>query len=253
MSPATHLRAVPDGERVPEPGPLDMVRRRIDGTYELDPWGMDRDVTHLAAAIASVRWSATITGLDRLPADGPALLVANRRLGWSEPVVLASALARQTGWVVRPVGGTRFDPLAGILRRFGAIPGHPAEIDAALRAGNRVLVPTRREPLRNRAGHLPVEFLAPAVIQRVPLVPVAVTGWEFRRSWTIRIGEPVRVTEPARGVAADARLVGAAAVEVSDTLSNLLAEEHPGGLGHRLLSGVFRRGRSDPDHQWEVS
>lgn len=247
---ATHLTVVDD---VVEPDAVDLVCRRIDGTYDLDAWGMDPDLIRLATGVAGLRWCTAVRGLEHLPTKGPVMLVANRRLGWSEPAVVTSVLNRNLGWCVRPVGGIRIEPVGGLLRRLGAIPGRPVEIDAALRAGNRLLVPTRREPIRNRAGHLPVEFLAPAVRQRVPLVPVAVVGWEFRRRWSIRVGEPIIVTEPSRDASDDARLVGAAAVDVATSLAELLAEEQQGDLGHRLVSLVTRRDGSGDDRQWEVS
>lgn len=248
---STHLSVVDDD--VAEPGLVDLVRRRVGGTYDLDAWGMDPDLTRLAARVAALRWTADVVGLENLPDDVPLMLIANRRLGWSEPAVVASVLTRELGWLVRPVGGMQIDPVGGVLRRLGAIPARPAEVDAALRAGNRVLVPTRREPIRHRAGHLPIEFLAPAVRQGVPLIPVAVVGWELGRRWNIRIGRPVLVGGPVQTADVDARLVGAAAVEVSSALADLLAHEPRGDIGRRLLSIVSRRDGSSEERQWEVS
>lgn len=233
-------------------GLFEVVRRRLDGTYDLDQWGLDEDLTGLAAWFAGMRWAADVEGMTKLPADGPALLVANRRLGWSEPIVLASVLRRSTGAAVRPVGGVQANPLGGLLRRLGAIPGRPAEVAAALRAGNRVLVPTRAEPVRNRAGHLPVEFLEPAVALGVPLVPVAVIGWEFRRRWTIRIGGPVRVESPETSGADVARQVGTAAVEVAAALDALLADALDFGIIHRVFASLAGSRRGDDVPQWEV-
>lgn len=263
---ATHLQVVEPPESSGG-GLVDALRRRLDGTYSLDAWGMDDDVTRLAGRVARLRWSAEVEGLEHLPVDGPALLVANRRLGWSEPVVVASSLLGRTGRVVRPVGGSEFDPLRGLLRRLGALPARPVEVAAALRAGNLVLVPTRREPVRNRPGHLPIELLATAVATDVPLVPVAVFGWEFGRRWRVRIGAPVEVERPvgagrsssAKAVrwdpADEARLVGAAAVEVATALDAMLAELAERDLGHRILSVVPRIGGDATDAgvpgEWE--
>ena len=218
-----------------------VVRRRLDGDYALDAWGLDEDVTRLAGRLSALRWTTTVLGLESIPKEGPALLVANRRLGWSEPSVVASALLRETGRIVRPVGGITVEPIGGILRRFGALPARPEEVAAALRAGNVVVVPTRREPVRNRPGHLPLDLVATAVTEGVPLIPVAVVGWELGRRWTVRIGEPVDLIEPVdvdgdpRNVA---RIVGAAAVEVASSLDALLTAGHEHDLGARLLSAV---------------
>lgn len=248
--PAPHLTLVEDDRA--EPGLFDLVRRRLDGTYDLDRWGLDEDLAGLAAWFAGMRWVADVEGLDRLPGDGPALLVANRRLGWSEPVVLASVLRRASGAAVRPVGGVQLNPLGGLLHRLGAIPSRPAEVAAALRAGNRVLVPTRREPVRNRAGQLPVAFLEPAVALGVPLVPIAVIGWEFRRRWTIRVGEPVRVETPEASGVDVARQVGVAAVEVANSLDALLADAQDFDVLHRAVAALSGPRRSEGVAQWEV-
>lgn len=178
---------------------VSLVRRRISGTYELDRWGLDLDAVHVACRIAALRWSAVLSGVEHVPAEGPALLVANRRLGWSEPAVVAATLSVHTNRVIRPAGGMDFDPIGGLARRLGAIPARPAEVAAALRAGNVVLAPTRREPVRNRAGHVPIELLATAVALGVPIVPVAVVGREFGRRWTVRVAEPVGSAEAGLG------------------------------------------------------
>lgn len=238
------VRLVPDPpEPPPTLGVVDTLRGRFSGDYELDPWGLDAAFTRLAGRLASLRWRATVTGIGNLPVEGPALLVANRRLGWSEPAVVASAVTERTGRIVRPVGGIDVDPVGGLLRRLGALPARPDEVAAALRAGNLVLVPTRREPLRTRPGHLPVELLAPAVAAGVPLVPVAVVGWEPGWRWTVQIGEPVvaenltkrrRRSDPE--TRADARAVGRAAVRVSTALETMLTDSFERGLGGRILS-----------------
>jgi hypothetical protein len=240
-----------DADHQADDGLVGVLRRRLSGAYRLDAWGLDEDVTRLAGSVASVRWATTVTGIEQLPAGGPALLVANRRLGWSEPAVVASAVLRDTGRIVRPVGGVGFDPVGGFLRRLGMVPAVPDEVAAALRAGNLVLVPTRREPVRNRPGHLPIELVAAGLAVDVPLVPVGVIGWEFGRHWTVRIGEPVRLPRSARargGGRVDPRAVGAAAVEVAAKLDDLIARGHERNLEDRVRSivpGPGRAGRDD--------
>lgn len=260
---APHLVAV-EPEDTGGSGVLDVIRRRFSGTYELDPWGLDVDATRWAGRLASLRWSVMVEGIERIPADGPALLVANRRLGWSEPIVVASALLERTGRVIRPVGGLDIDPAGALMRRLGALPARPGEIAAALRAGNLVLVPTRREPVRNRPGHLPIELLAPAVAAGVPIIPVAVIGWEFSRHWTVRVGAPVQTVPttkrrsnkhapPAAGEGVDPREVGQAAVDVSVALDELLADVHRKDPIQRILSLVPHSHHQEPSGRWEGS
>ncbi len=200
-------------------GPLALVQRRLGGTYELDPWGLDPDATRLVGRLGALRWRIRVTGLDNLPGEGPALLVANRRLGFSEPAVAAVGILRATGRFVRPAGGFDVEPIGGWTRRFGALPPRVDEVDAALRVGEFVLVPTRRELVRNRAGNLPIELLEPAVRAGVPVIPVAVCGREIGWTWTVAIGPAVH----ARG-APGPRAVGEVAVGVADHLAGLLHE-----------------------------
>ena len=248
MSASTaRLVVVEEPDETPDDGLVDTLRRRVTGAYDLDPWGLDDDVTRLAGKVASLRWSAAVVGIEHVPVDGPALLVANRRLGWSEPAVVASAVLRETGRIVRPVGGVGFDPVAGILRRLGVVPASADEVSATLRAGNVVLVPTRREPVRSRPGHLPIDLVAAGLSADAPLVPVAVIGWEFGRHWTVRIGEPVILARPARARRSgtvDPRAVGEAAVAVSAALDELIGRGPERDLKDRVRSLMPAPGRS---------
>lgn len=196
---------------------LSVVRRWVDGSNAVDPWGLDADAVALGTRLAALRWNITVTGIEHLPREGAAMLICNRRLGWSEPAVLVTALAREAGRHVRPVGCPDVDPLGGLLRRFGALPARPDDVAGALRAGSLVAVPTRRELVRFRPGYLPVHLLEPAVELGAAVLPVAVTGWEAGRSWTIEIGAPVR--RPSKG---GPRSVGRVAVDVAGALAELL-------------------------------
>ena len=215
---ALELVGEPAGEPVGVADDLPaIVRRRIDGSYAIDPWGLDADVVALGSRLAALRWRITVTGLEHLPSDGPAMLICNRRLGWSEPAVLVTALAREGGRHVRPVGCPDIDPLGGLLRRFGALPARPDDVAGALRSGSIVAVPTRRELVRFRPGYLPVHLLEPAVEQGAAVLPVAVTGWEAGLRWTVQIGAPV-----PRPSIAGPRSVGRVAVDVAGALAELL-------------------------------
>jgi hypothetical protein len=194
-----------------------VVRRRLDGSYAIDPWGLDADVLALGTHLAALRWNVTVSGLEHLPREGAAMLICNRRLGWSEPAVIVTALAREAGRHVRPLGGPDVDPLGGLLWRFGALPARPDDVAGALRAGSVVAVPTRRELVRFRPGYLPVHLLEPAVELGAAVLPVAVTGWEAGRRWTIQIGAPVH--RPSVG---GPRSVGRVAVDVAGALAELL-------------------------------
>ena len=69
-----------------------LLRRRFDGTYRVDEWGLDPDLVSAASPLFGLRWSIETIGADVLPKRGPVLLVANCRLGWSEPFVLGRGI-----------------------------------------------------------------------------------------------------------------------------------------------------------------
>ncbi len=61
---------------------LDFVRRRATGDYEIDEFGFDRDLTEQILApilrpIAEHYWRVEWRGMENIPNEGPALLVAN--------------------------------------------------------------------------------------------------------------------------------------------------------------------------------
>jgi hypothetical protein len=170
------------------------LRRRLEGTFTVDPWGLDADLVGLVAPAARIRWDIEARGNVELPA-GPFALVVNRRLGVTEPWVVAEAVRRLTGRHLRFVGVPDVAPVGPALRRFGGVVNRADEIAGLLRAGEAVGLWLDHEPLhRRRAGALHPEALAPVVRTGAPVVPVAADGRELGRRWTITFGEPL---EPA--------------------------------------------------------
>ena len=142
------------------------MSRRLQGTFAVDPWGLDVDLLDRVTPLVDLRWSITVDGAEAVPADGPAVLVSDRRLSPSEPAVIARAVRRSTGRVLRVVGIPDVAPVGPLLRRFGGVVDHPAEVAALLRAGELVLA--RRIPDLD-----------------VPVVHVRTRGWEVGRRWRV--------------------------------------------------------------------
>ena len=172
--------------------PVDVVRARVSGQYEVDAWGYDSDLVELLDPFMSLRWRVDVEGAEHVPDEGPAVLVANRQFGLSEPLVLARGVRRATNRRVRFLGIPDV-PVAGpLLRRVGGAIARPAELRTLLRAGHPVAVPlTRRLYPRRIAGQLDAEALVPALEVEVPVLPVALVGREPLRAWRVSIGEPV--------------------------------------------------------------
>lgn len=169
----------------------DLLRRRVDGSFAVDPWGLDTELVELLAPAARLRWDIDVQGVLDLP-DGPFAVVISRRLGLSEPWVVAEAIRRTADRHVRFVGVPDVAPVGPTLRRLGAVVDRPDEIAGLLRAGEIVGLTLGREPVRRgHAGALHPEALAPVVAAGVPVVPVAVDGREWGRYWRVTLGEPI--------------------------------------------------------------
>jgi hypothetical protein len=126
--------------------PADLIRtdrslgavlgRRVDGSFEVDPWGFDADLMSVVSRMVPTL-GVRVSGGGRVP-DGPALcLWRGRRTGL---VQLLGGLGAGTGRAVRFTGVPDVEPLVGVLRRFGGVGGDPADVRGLLRAGNLVAV-----------------------------------------------------------------------------------------------------------------
>jgi hypothetical protein len=196
----------------------DLVRRRVSGTHEIDPWGLDPDLVAAVTPLVGARYDVLVDHAHRLPEDGPALLVANRRFGWSEATVVAHGLRQTVGRHPRVVGAPTIDPFGPLASRLGAVLDRPDEVAGLLRAGEVVLVLLDRDLRpRSRAGQMPVHLVAPAFALGAPVIPVGVLGRELGRFWRVRLGEPLRHPD-GRGPLAVAELAERARAGVQAAL-----------------------------------
>jgi 1-acyl-sn-glycerol-3-phosphate acyltransferase len=124
-------QVVPIGKRGPRPGPprrstpprqdpvteaLDFLRRRLTGDYEVDEFGFDPHLTGtmlapLARPLHERWWRVDWVAMENVPAEGPALLVANH-------------------------AGTL--PWDAIVLKFGVLDHHPARRHVRLLAADLV-------------------------------------------------------------------------------------------------------------------
>jgi 1-acyl-sn-glycerol-3-phosphate acyltransferase len=197
-----------------------LLRRRLQGTYDIDEWGLDPELVAFGEPFVGLRWDIEVLGAERLPATGGAVLVFNRRLGFSEPWVLARGIRRASGRFVRTVGVPDLAPIGPLLRRFGGVADRPDEIASLLRAGQLVGLPMARH-LRDRdhVGDLQVDRIAAALATGAPVVPVALVGREAGRRWRVVVGDPV--TTRRRG----GPLAAAEQVEATETAVQALLDD----------------------------
>ena len=169
-----------------------LLRRRLDGSYTVDEWGLDTDLVQFVSPFLSVRWQIAVEGAEALPDDGPAVLVFNRRFGISEPFVVARGVRHAIGRYVRAAGAPDVAPVGPALRRMGAVLARTDELAGLLRADHMIAVGLRASARRrHHAGEPPGELLAPALAQGAPVFPVAVTGRELGRRWRLVIGPSI--------------------------------------------------------------
>lgn len=200
-----------------------LLADRLAGRFEIDEWGADPALVDLMDPVTALFLRVEVDGADRLPESGPALLVANRRVGAAEPFVVGRAVRKATGRRVRFLGVPDVPVVGPVLRRLGGGVEHPAELASLLRAGHLVALPlatTWRRP--RRAGILAPDALVPALDQQVPVIPVSVIGGEVTGRWRVTVGEPVDLPE-GRSPLALAELADAARAGVQ----YLLDEQSP--------------------------
>jgi hypothetical protein len=205
------------------------MRRRLDGSYTVDEWGLDTDLVQMVSPLLAIRWHVLVEGHEHLPETGPALLVFNRRAGWSEPFVVSRGIRHATGRYVRVTGAPDIAPVGPALRRLGAVLARPDEVGGLLRADQLVAVGLGTS-LRHRqlAGAAPAALLAPALVTGAEVLPVAVLGREVGRRWRLVIGPPVE-SPTTRGPLAAAEL----ADRVRAGVQSLLDDAFPPGRFRR--------------------
>lgn len=177
---------------------LDFWRRRVTGDYVVDEFGFDPDLTERVLApplraLARNWFRIDTTGLDNIPADGGALIVANHS------GTLAAIDSLMTSVVVhdehpahrrlRTLGADivfRTPFLGGLARKGGATLACRADAERLLRAGELVGVwpegykgigkPFAERYRLQRFGR--GGFVSAALRAGVPIVPCAIVGAE---------------------------------------------------------------------------
>lgn len=227
----TQPSTLPEVARVDRSLPA-VARRRVDGTFDVDPWGLDPDLVSLVGRLVPSLTVRT-SGGGRLP-DGPALCLWRGAGPGLLPLVVG--LGSTSTRPVRFCGVPDLGPLRAVASRLGGVGGHPADVRGLLRAGNLVAVRldndhslgeealagvgwagedigrgTRADPTVQE--WLPDEAVEAAIEVGAPVVPVAV---RVPRPWSplarVAVGAPVptRTRFAARSLAEVAEGVAAA-------------------------------------------
>lgn len=217
-------------------------------------WSMDlgrRTGIALSAAMFRVR----VTGLNRVPATGPVLFVANHT-AFVDGVVLFGLLPRRTSFLIKAEAVT--GPVGALLRHVGQF-----AIDREVPSRDVLLAAQSQLAGGGAVGVFPEGTRGDGLVRQVlpgagwlaarsgaTVVPVAVRGTarpagarrRFRPVVRVRIGEPYQV---AKGAGKSA--VGAATATIQQRLSELVR-----GLDDDLAGVVGRpagHGAASGDHE----
>jgi 1-acyl-sn-glycerol-3-phosphate acyltransferase len=217
-SPGTLTFGIDDDRVSPPEAPLPALRRRLDGRYPRDPFGLDPHLQDLIWPLFGLAVRVRVEHPERLPERGPAMLVSNRGLGLAEPAALGVAVRRACGRRLRIVGTPDLPLFGDALRALGGLVAYPADLAALLRAGHLAAVPLGPTWLRPGAGTPPLELLFAAT--GFPVVPVAVLpggplGLPLR-PWRVVIGETIAPADDPNDPLAAAELIEAVCAGVRE-------------------------------------
>ncbi len=214
-----------DTDRAQETNLVTVTRRRIEGRYPVDPFGADPQMQDLIAPLVTSIVHVQVDHPERLPQDGPAVLVSNRGLGLVEPAALSVALRQEVGRRLRVIGAPDVPVLGDLMRKLGAVMSYQNDLAALLRAEHVAAIPLGPTWLRTGAGTPPMQLLVATL--GYPVIPVAVRpGGPFGlplRPWKVAVGEPlpVRANRSSGDPLAAAELAEAARENVQRLIDTL--------------------------------
>jgi 1-acyl-sn-glycerol-3-phosphate acyltransferase len=177
---------------------LRFLRRRLEGDYSVDEFGFDADLTENAVLPALrplyEKWfRVEVNGVDHIPAEGGALLVANHAGGlWALDAAMTAVavhVEHPGGRFLRMLGADLLFALPGIgtmARKTGSTLACAEDAERLLAAGELVGVwpegfkgigkPFRERYKLQRFGR--GGFVHAAIKAGVPIIPVSIVGSE---------------------------------------------------------------------------
>jgi len=175
-------------------GILAAIRKRIAGDYEVDTFGFDEQITEILISaiepIAEKWFRLEVRGIENIPTDGGALLVANH--SGTVPidgVITGYAVKKYSGRNLRPLGADLVFtlPFVGqIARKMGATLACAEDAERLLTMGEIAGVwpegfkgigkPFAERYKLQRFGR--GGFVSSAMRAQVPIVPVSIVGAE---------------------------------------------------------------------------
>jgi 1-acyl-sn-glycerol-3-phosphate acyltransferase len=177
---------------------LHFVRRRLEGHYPVDEFGFDADLTEnlvlpVLRPLYDKWFRVEVNGIDHIPAEGGALLVANHAGGlWALDAAMTAVavhVEHPSGRYLRMLGADLLFALPGIgtmARKTGSTLACADDAERLLAAGELVGVwpegfkgigkPFRERYKLQRFGR--GGFVHAAIRAGVPIIPVSIVGSE---------------------------------------------------------------------------
>jgi len=170
------------------------LRRRLTGDFEVDDFGLDPQIPELVTAaiepLADKWFRLEVRGIENIPAEGGALLVANHSGTIPiDGVITSYAVHKYTGRYLRPLGADLVFalPFVGqVARKVGATLACTADAERLLTTGELAGVwpegfkgigkPYAERYKLQRFGR--GGFVSSAMRAGVPIVPVSIVGAE---------------------------------------------------------------------------
>jgi 1-acyl-sn-glycerol-3-phosphate acyltransferase len=178
-----------------------LLKRRYTGEYETDAWGLDWEVIDelrpLFSFLHMAYWRIQVVGIEHVPTEGPALLVANHcaALPWDGLIVQMAVLNQHpAGRLARPLYEDAIPGvpvLSSLLTKLGHALAAPDNAIRLLEQGEVVVVFPEgyaglgrgRRAGRRLAPFGAAELLAMSLRAGAPVVPVALRAGTVVRGW----------------------------------------------------------------------
>jgi 1-acyl-sn-glycerol-3-phosphate acyltransferase len=174
----------------------DMVKRHFTGEYDTDEWGLDWEFLDAMRPFLSflykIYWRVETTGIEHIPVEGKALLVANHsgQLPWDSMMIGTAVLSEQPAQrLVR----TLYDAFTPRVPFVSAWLNRMGQTLATVENGTRMLAQEELvavfpegykgmgKPFKDRyklARFDQVDFVKMALSSGAPIIPVSVVGAE---------------------------------------------------------------------------
>lgn len=186
-------------------------------TWDVDDWGRDDMLARVVDRALRLRWSIAVGGAERLPAEGPGVVVVNTRQFMLTPWFVAITLSSELRRPVRFVGRPDTAPFGAVARRLGGLLARPDEVAGALRGGQLVVIGAEGVLDPRSVGEVDHRTLGAAVRAGSPVFPATVTVSPIGRSARLEVGTRVRPPRRRRGPFAE--------LELADLLREVLTEQ----------------------------